>query len=121
MIYTSGSTGKPKGVMISHRALRACLAWNCKEFDLKPGKRNVNHPSFSFDASTFDLFYPLAAGAEVHVFDESIRKDMDAMANYIRENNITGLTMSTALGMTLLNQFDLPIEYIMLGGEKNTY
>ena len=118
MIYTSGSTGKPKGVMISHRALRACLAWNCKEFDLKPGKRNVNHPSFSFDASTFDLFYPLAAGAEVHVFDESIRKDMDAMANYIRENKITGMTMSTALGMTLLNQFDLPIEYIMLGGEK---
>ena len=118
MIYTSGSTGKPKGVMISHRALRACIAWNCKEFDLRPGKKNVHHPSFSFDASTFDLFYPLAAGAEIHIFDEAIRKDMDGMARYIKDNGITGMTMSTALGMTLLNQFDLPIEYIMLGGEK---
>lgn len=118
MIYTSGSTGRPKGVMISHRALTACIAWNVTEFGLKPGKKNVNHPSFSFDASTFDLFYPLAAGAEVHVLDEELRMDMDAMARYIRDKGITGMTTSTALGMALLNQFDLDMEYIMLGGEK---
>ena len=118
MIYTSGSTGKPKGVMLAHRALRASIAWNCKEFDLRPGKKNANHPSFSFDASTFDLFYPLAAGAEVHIMDDVMRKDMEAMARYIADNHITGMTMSTALGMMLLNQFDLGLEYIMLGGEK---
>ena len=118
MIYTSGSTGKPKGVMISHRAMTACIAWNVPEFGLKPGKKNVNHPSFSFDASTFDLFYPLAAGAEVHVLDEELRMDMDAMAKYIHDKGITGMTTSTALGMALLNQFNLDMEYIMLGGEK---
>lgn len=118
MIYTSGSTGKPKGVMISHRALRTCIAWNCREFGLAPGKRNVHHPSFSFDASTFDLFYPLAAGAEVHIFDELIRKDLDAMVQYIKDQKITGMTMSTALGMALLNYADLSLDYIMLGGEK---
>ena len=118
MIYTSGSTGKPKGVPVSHRGIRACAAWNIAAFDLKPGKRNLNHPSFSFDASTFDLFYPLAAGAAIYVVSDAMHKDMDSMAAYIRDNKITGMTMSTALGMALLNQYDLNIEYIMLGGEK---
>ena len=118
MIYTSGSTGKPKGVPVSHRGIRACAAWNIRAFDLRPGKRNLNHPSFSFDASTFDLFYPLAAGAAVYVVSDAMQKDMDSMAAYIRDSKITGMTMSTALGMALLNQYDLDIEYIMLGGEK---
>lgn len=118
MIYTSGSTGKPKGVPVSHRGIRACAAWNIPAFDLRSGKRNLNHPSFSFDASTFDLFYPLAAGAAIHVVSDAMHKDMDSMAGYIRDNHITGMTMSTALGMALLNQYDLDIEYIMLGGEK---
>ena len=120
MIYTSGSTGKPKGCMLSHRAIRACMEWNVTEFGLGPSKRNIHLPSFSFDASTFDLFYPLAAGAEVHLLDEDLRKDMDGMARYVAANGITGMTMSTALGLALLNQYDLPIEYIMLGGEKFT-
>ena len=118
MIYTSGSTGKPKGVVISQASVRACAAWNIKAFCLDATKKNLHHPSFSFDASTFDLFYPLAAGAEIHILDNELRKDMDGMARYISEHHITGMTQSTAIGMALLNQYDLDIEYIMLGGEK---
>ena len=118
MIYTSGSTGKPKGVVISQASVRACATWNIKAFCLDATKKNLHHPSFSFDASTFDLFYPLAAGAEIHILDNELRKDMDGMARYISEHHITGMTQSTAIGMALLNQYDLDIEYIMLGGEK---
>ena len=118
MIYTSGSTGLPKGVLLKQRAISACLAWNVPTFGLDETKRNLHHPSFSFDASTFDLFYPLAAGAQVHVLGEEMRKDLDGMAAYIKENGITGMTMSTAIGMALLNQYDIGVEYIMLGGEK---
>ena len=118
MIYTSGSTGQPKGVLLKQRAISACLAWNIPTFGLDETKRNLHHPSFSFDASTFDLFYPLAAGAQIHILDEDSRKDLDKMAEYIKVNGITGMTMSTALGMALLNQYDIGVEYIMLGGEK---
>ena len=118
MIYTSGSTGKPKGVVVDEKSVRACAEWNTVAFGLCPGKSNLHHPSFSFDASTFDLYYPLCAGATVHVLSEPLRKDLDGMARYIKDNGITGMTMSTALGMVLLNQYDLGLEYIMLGGEK---
>ena len=118
MIYTSGSTGKPKGVMLKQRAVTACAAWNIKEFGLDSTKRNLHHPSFSFDASTFDLFYPLAAGAQIHILGEEMRKDLESIGKYIRDNGITGATMSTAIGMALLNQYDISLDYIMLGGEK---
>lgn len=118
MIYTSGSTGRPKGVCVCHRAITACAAWNIPEFGLAPGKRNLHHPSFSFDASTFDLFYPLMAGATVYIADEALRVDLKALADYSKANRITGMTVSTAFGMMLLNAYDLELEYIMLGGEK---
>ena len=118
MIYTSGSTGKPKGVLLKQRAITACAAWNIPEFGLDSTKRNLHHPSFSFDASTFDLFYPLAAGAQIHFLDEQLRRDLDKIADYIRINEITGMTISTAVGMALLNQQEINLDYIMLGGEK---
>ena len=119
MIYTSGSTGKPKGVMLPHRALRAYLAWRIAKIGITPESRHAEHPSFSFDASLDDLLCPLAAGGCVHILAEELRKDMDGIYNYLKEQRITGLTLSTALGMTLLGQFsDLPVKFIMMGGEK---
>ena len=119
MIYTSGSTGKPKGVMIPHRGLRAYLAWRIAKIGITTESRHVAHPSFSFDASLDDLLCPLAAGACVHILPEELRKDMDGIYNYIKEQHITGLSLSTALGMTLLGTFpDLPVEFMMMGGEK---
>lgn len=119
MIYTSGSTGKPKGVMLPHRALRAYLAWRIAKIGIMPESRNIEHPSFSFDASLDDLLCPLAAGGRVYILPEELRKDMDGIYQYLKDNRITGMTLSTALGMTMLNQYsDLPVKYIMMGGEK---
>ena len=119
MIYTSGSTGKPKGVMLPHRALRAYLAWRIAKIGITPESRHAEHPSFSFDASLDDLLCPLAAGGCVHILPEELRKDMDGIYNYLKEQRITGLTLSTALGMTLLGQYsDLPVKFMMMGGEK---
>ena len=119
MIYTSGSTGKPKGVMLPHRALRAYLAWRIAKIGITPESRHIEHPSFSFDASLDDLLCPLAAGGRVYILPEELRKDMDGIYQYLKDNRITGMTLSTALGMTMLNQYsDLPVKYIMMGGEK---
>jgi amino acid adenylation domain-containing protein len=118
MIYTSGSTGKPKGVVISQASVTAYIAWLKPTFNYGPGRRNIHHPSFSFDASTQDIFLPMSVGGETHILSEELRKDLEGMARYIKEYEIYGCTMSTAIGMALLNSYDIALNYIILGGEK---
>ena len=119
MIYTSGSTGKPKGVVIQHKALRAFAEWMKKELHLNTESRNAQHSSFSFDASIVDLLCPLAAGGACYIIPEEIRRDTGAIYEYLRNYHITGLTLTTQFGMTLLSMYrDFSLEYLLMGGEK---
>ena len=119
MIYTSGSTGKPKGVVQSHRSLGAFLAWRRELLDINEDSRHAQHASFSFDASLDDLLCPLAFGGSVHSLGDELRKDLAGMNRYFHEKQITGLTMSTQIGMAMIDQFpDLPLKFLMMGGEK---
>ena len=118
MIYTSGSTGKPKGVMMEHKGLRALMQWLVPLEGLKSGDRCAEHASFSFDASLFDMFPPLTCGAEVHILPSELRQDMEGMCQYFKDHHITGLTMSTQLGMEMINNCELPLRYMVMGGEK---
>ena len=119
VIYTSGSTGRPKGVVVPHRALRNLVEWVCRDYGIRPGTRIATHPSFSFDASVIDVFPTLAAGGELHILADGIRKDVPAIRDYIVAHGIEGMTMSTQIGMALLDAYpDLPLRYLQLGGEK---
>ena len=119
MIYTSGSTGKPKGVMLSHRALRAFLAWRKELVGLSEKSIHAQHASFSFDASLDDLICPLAFGGQVHILSDGLRKSLPDMNRYFIENHVTGLTLSTQMGMAMIEQFpDNELEFLMMGGEK---
>lgn len=118
IIYTSGTTGKPKGVVVLQKNIIACATWIISEFNLKQGKRNLLQPNLSFDASTFDLFYPLMAGGTIHIVNAVLSKDVDGIAKYVEDNHITGMTLSTAFGLELLTKYNPKMDYIMLGGEK---
>ena len=118
IIYTSGTSGNPKGVMVEHHSLCAMLTWLIQMEGLKTGDKCALHTSFSFDASLPDFFGPLICGAEVHVVSSALRYDLGAFSRYLTENNITGLTMSTQIGMELLESYDLKLRYMFLGGEN---
>lgn len=118
IIYTSGTSGNPKGVMVEHHSLSAMLTWLIQMEGLKSGDKCALHSSFSFDASVPDLFGPLICGAQVHVIPSSLRYDMGAFSRYLASNNFAGLTMSTQVGMELLESFDLTLRYLFLGGES---
>ncbi|MBD5633972.1 MAG: amino acid adenylation domain-containing protein, partial [Candidatus Eremiobacteraeota bacterium] len=64
-IYTSGSTGRPKGVMIPHRAVVNYLTWMQSAYQLRPGEAVLQKAPTSFDASVWELFLPLVAGARL--------------------------------------------------------
>lgn len=118
MIYTSGSTGRPKGVMNTHSGLLNFIHWNNRAFPQHAGTHHIVHSSFSFDATLFDIFCPLAAGATAHIVDEILRHDLDGLASYIRKNRITGMLMTPQVGAGLLLQDDLPLAYLIFGGDR---
>src|SRR5690606_16213697 len=63
VIYTSGSTGRPKGVMVEHRQLVGELISTNEYVRLCSESRVLQIASMSFDASAYEVFGTLGAGA----------------------------------------------------------
>ncbi|MCF0167964.1 MAG: amino acid adenylation domain-containing protein, partial [Bacteroidales bacterium] len=120
MIYTSGSTGQPKGVVIPHRALASFVQCIARRWRLTSKSHISCHSSFSFDASMEDLYPVLTVGGEMHIIPEEYRKDFDALYRFICERGITGGCYTTLFGQMLLQDYQLPVDYLVVGGEKMT-
>ena len=89
VIYTSGSTGKPKGVLMPHGALVNLLTWQLAEL---PGvRRTLQFASLSFDVSFQEIFSTWAAGGEVVLIGEALRRDPEALWNFIVRKKIERL------------------------------
>lgn len=121
IIYTSGSTGTPKGVMVSHRAKANLIQFIAKEWGLSERSRICCHSDFAFDASIEDLYPVLTVGGTLYIMPEEIRRDIDRIRDFIVQNSITGGCFTTQLGQMLLQRYpDLPMDYLVVGGERMT-
>jgi amino acid adenylation domain-containing protein/non-ribosomal peptide synthase protein (TIGR01720 family) len=124
VIYTSGSTGKPKAVAVPHRALANLLGTHRAGFVAEAGGRPLRvalTAIFSFDTS---LEGPLlmADGHELHVIDEELRLDPNALVEYVVANGIDFLDLTPSYLAQLLPAGLLRDErhrpaVLMLGGE----
>ncbi|MCZ4517685.1 amino acid adenylation domain-containing protein [Rhodococcus ruber] len=129
VIYTSGSTGTPKGVVTPYRGLTN-MQINHRDEIFVPtiaaaGDRTLriaHTVSFSFDMSWEELLW-LVEGHEVHVCDEELRRDGEALARYCEQNlidvvNVTPTYAGHLLDLGLLNEHDgHRIPLVLLGGE----
>jgi len=70
VIYTSGSTGTPKGVEITHADV-VNLVTADERLAVRPGEVVAHLAPTAFDASTFEIWSALTAGATVAVVTES--------------------------------------------------
>ncbi|WP_373542541.1 MupA/Atu3671 family FMN-dependent luciferase-like monooxygenase [Chamaesiphon sp.] len=69
IIYTSGSTGKPKGVMVEHRnVVNFCTGMDAR-IDHQPPGVWLAVTSLSFDISVLELFWTLARGFKVVIYN----------------------------------------------------
>ncbi|GAA1865193.1 non-ribosomal peptide synthetase [Brevibacterium marinum] len=94
-MYTSGSTGTPKGVAVPHRGLANLLAHHQEtifaEAGLGEGSVRVAHTAgLGFDAA-WDPVLWLVAGASLHIVDDEIRRDAEALVRFCRQKQITAL------------------------------
>ncbi|ASW55466.1 hypothetical protein CIK06_16735 [Plantactinospora sp. KBS50] len=105
LIYTSGSTGRPKGVLIEHRSL-ANLFHHHRERLMAPvsdGRRLAVALSAAtvFDTSWEGLLW-LVAGHELHVLDDSTRRDPERFVAYVNAHRIDFLDVTPSLAGPLV-------------------
>ncbi|MEW2359810.1 amino acid adenylation domain-containing protein [Spirillospora sp. NPDC029432] len=126
VIYTSGSTGRPKGVVTPYRGLTN-MQFNHRANIFDPvvesagrGLRIAHTVSFSFDMSWEELLW-LIEGHEVHVCDEELRRDAEALTAYLREHAIDVINVTPTYAQHLLDEGLLDEGHrpplVLLGGE----
>lgn len=89
IIYTSGSSGKPKGVEITHANLLSLVRWHQREFALTSDDRMSLLASVEFDASVWEIWPVLCAGATLHIPSEMTRQDPEALRDWLVAQEIT--------------------------------
>ncbi|MFI0260632.1 amino acid adenylation domain-containing protein [Streptomyces sp. NPDC017056] len=89
VLYTSGSTGTPKGVVVPHAAVVNRLLGLQEEFGLEPSDSCLYKAPAAFDASVWELFWPLSTGARVVVAAPEGHRDPAYLAALIREHAVT--------------------------------
>ncbi|MFI1016193.1 amino acid adenylation domain-containing protein [Streptomyces sp. NPDC020965] len=128
LIYTSGSTGRPKGVVVPYSGLTNMLL-NHRERIFAPavaragGRRlRVAHTvSFAFDMSWEEFFW-LVDGHEVHVIGEELRLDPAALTAHYDRVGIDVVNVTPSYGRQLIDAGLLDADrhrpvLVLLGGE----
>jgi amino acid adenylation domain-containing protein len=122
MIYTSGSTGKPKGVMNTHRGVSNYVQWMQKECHLSIKDRVLQKAPFSFDASIWEFFWPLIAGAHLIIARPDGHRDASYLVSLIEEQQVTTLHFVPSMLHVFLLESDLEtrcrsLKRVFCGGE----
>jgi amino acid adenylation domain-containing protein len=103
VIYTSGSTGRPKGVVISHSAICNHMTWMQEALPLDASDAVLQKTPFSFDASVWEFYAPLVAGARLVMAAPGGHQDGSYLVRIIEQERITILqTVPSLLRMLLV-------------------
>lgn len=120
VIYTSGSTGAPKGVLVRHASLRNLVFWHHRAFAVTEADRATQIASPAFDASVWEIWPYLTAGASLHVPADQVRADPVALRDWLVAERISVSFLPTALAEAVLSLDwppGSPLRYLLTGGD----
>jgi amino acid adenylation domain-containing protein len=121
VIYTSGSTGRPKGVMIEHDGLINLLDWHQFNYHVTNADRATQLASPAFDASAWEIWPYLVAGASIHIPDDQTRVSPLELLDWLANKKITIAFLPTPLAAAILDLVWPPamaLRVLLTGGEK---
>lgn len=119
IIYTSGTTKEPRGV----RVPKAHLSSHCPESSLvrriKPRHRVSQVASPGFDASGYEVWPALFAGATVCFVPAALRYDIRELGRFFQEKRIDHAFLPTPLGELFLAVADkAELISLSVGGDR---
>jgi amino acid adenylation domain-containing protein len=121
MIYTSGSTGQPKGVQIEHGSLLNLIFWHLETYGILPSDRATQVAGLGFDASVWEVWPYLAAGASIYLPDEETRISTLKLRDWIVAQGITVSFLPTPLAESLLSAEwpeSTALRFLLTGGDR---
>jgi amino acid adenylation domain-containing protein len=123
VLYTSGSTGAPKGVRIPHRGLLNLILWSHRATGLAPGERASLNAGPGFDASVWEIWSALTAGACLVVPGDEVRTSPARTRDWLVGEAIAVAFVPTAVTEGML-RLDWPerttLRVLNTGGDRLT-
>ncbi len=117
MVYTSGSTGNPKGILHSAADLYRGAERLFETVEDVDPLRVAAISSLAFAVQIFESFSMLGMGATIFITPEEVRKSNAALADFVRDNEISVIWMSPQL-LKLFNNTSKSLKKILSGGER---
>ena len=121
VIYTSGSTGLPKGTLLRHAGLAGLARWHREAFGLRPGERTTLLAGPGFDASVWELWSCLAAGATLCIPPRDTVASPADLIHWLAARQVAVSFLPTPLAEAVL-EAELPaglgLRALLAGGDR---
>ena len=121
VIFTSGSTGRPRGVGVEHKALLNLIRWHREEFRVTNVERASLVAGVGFDASVWELWPYLTAGASLFMAADETRRSPEKLRDWLLKQEITIIFVPTPMAEHLLElnwPADPPLRLMLTGGDR---